>query len=361
MSAQPLWFSSHRLTVLVIGLVAGLPTAAVADPGHHGHPGKPPIAVFAGPAKRLVLCGKIHHPQQIAAKCALACVPPERWTGQWHWVAPRSKKAVCECELAAPPPQPPGPPAPPLPPPPGPRPQPPQPAPPPELFATIFEDPQFRGRSAELVVGRYDARRLGIANDSLSSLRVPQGLRVTLFEHDGFAGRSKQFGGDAPFVGKEFNDQTSSIVVEYQAVRPTPLPPSSPPPQPQAPQPQLPPPPVQIPPPPLPPPVQVPPPAEPVARAMSDQLFAKLIHHLEEASFPKAQLAALEDELRVGSKLNTRQLIKIMDVLSFPDYQVQGVVLAWPSVVDPQNVPDVLAAFTFPSHRDQVRKALKLK
>lgn len=229
------------------------------------------------------------------------------------------------------------PPPPPAPPPPAPLPQP-QPA----AVVTLFEHFQFTGQSAVLGVGSYDVHQMRLPNDSLSSLRVPPGLRVTLYEHGGFGGRALVVTTDTGDIGKAFNDLTSSVVVALVDA-----------PQPQV-QPRLPPPP--------PPPVQAPPPAEPVPQApqaMSDQLFSKLIKHMKDASFPKEQLATLGDELAVGSKLNTVQVIRVMEVLTFPDYQVKGVLLMWPSVVDPQNLPDVLAAFTFASHRDQVRKGLK--
>ncbi|MSQ82682.1 MAG: DUF4476 domain-containing protein [Myxococcales bacterium] len=63
----------------------------------------------------------------------------------------------------------------------------------------------------------------------------------------------------------------------------------------------------------------------------------------------------------------TREPIKsylidsLAQIVTFADTQVKAVVLAWPNVVDPQNLPDVLAAFTFPADRDKVRRALKGK
>jgi hypothetical protein len=48
----------------------------------------------------------------------------------------------------------------------------------------------------------------------LSSLKVPQGLKVTLYEHGTDQGRSKVFTADAAWVGDDFNDTTSAIKVE---------------------------------------------------------------------------------------------------------------------------------------------------
>jgi hypothetical protein len=77
----------------------------------------------------------------------------------------------------------------------------------------VYEDANFQGRSAALGVGRYDWGQLGIANDTLSSLKVSPGLVATLYEDTHFGGRSKIFTHDASYVGDDFNDITSSIVV----------------------------------------------------------------------------------------------------------------------------------------------------
>lgn len=81
------------------------------------------------------------------------------------------------------------------------------------MSVTVYVDANFEGVSATLDVGQYDWGQLGIPNDSLSSLRVPAGLRATLYEDTHFGGRSKTFAQDADYVGDDFNDITSSIVV----------------------------------------------------------------------------------------------------------------------------------------------------
>lgn len=87
------------------------------------------------------------------------------------------------------------------------------------LKAIIYEHGNFQGRSQELIPGSYNMASLGIPNDSLSSLKVENGLKVTLYEHE-FSGRSKMFTGDAAWVGDDFNDITSSIKVEELAPPP---------------------------------------------------------------------------------------------------------------------------------------------
>lgn len=81
--------------------------------------------------------------------------------------------------------------------------------------AIFYEHCDYQGWSSSLGPGRYDIGSMGIGNDSISSLRVPKGLRVTLFEHGGFQGRTVTFTGDVScLVQHGFNDATSSIVVE---------------------------------------------------------------------------------------------------------------------------------------------------
>lgn len=84
-------------------------------------------------------------------------------------------------------------------------------------FITIFRD-NFSGASLYLREGRYDHYELGnVDNDQLSSLKVPKGMKVTLYEHGGYKGRSLvvEQDADANFLIKnKFNDITSSIHVE---------------------------------------------------------------------------------------------------------------------------------------------------
>jgi hypothetical protein len=78
----------------------------------------------------------------------------------------------------------------------------------------IYSDRDYQGTSQELEPGRYDVNQVAIGNDRLSSLKVPSGLRVILYEHGGFQGRSKVFASDTPYVGDDFNDFASSLEIQ---------------------------------------------------------------------------------------------------------------------------------------------------
>lgn len=88
--------------------------------------------------------------------------------------------------------------------------------------ATIYEDENFQGASAELEVGQYDLGHLGISNDSLSSLKAKGGYTIILYEHSHFQGRQKVFSSaselDIAYVGNDFNDITSSITITPRVV-----------------------------------------------------------------------------------------------------------------------------------------------
>ena len=71
--------------------------------------------------------------------------------------------------------------------------------------------------TVSLEEGSYDYKDIlakGIANDQISSLRVSDGYKVTIYDDEGFKGTSKEFTSDASYVGNEMNDKTSSIKIE---------------------------------------------------------------------------------------------------------------------------------------------------
>lgn len=78
----------------------------------------------------------------------------------------------------------------------------------------IYRHVNFEGASQELDKGSYNITDLAIGNDTLSSLRVPPGMKVTLYSNAEYQGNAKVFTQDTAWVGLDFNDRTSSIKVE---------------------------------------------------------------------------------------------------------------------------------------------------
>ena len=83
--------------------------------------------------------------------------------------------------------------------------------------ATLYEHSNYGGWAVSLEEGSYDYKDIlakGIVNDQISSLRVSDGYKVTIYDDEGFKGTSKEFTSDASYVGNEMNDKTSSIKIE---------------------------------------------------------------------------------------------------------------------------------------------------
>ena len=77
----------------------------------------------------------------------------------------------------------------------------------------IYQHNNYGGSVQDLGIGSYNMGDIRIGNDVLSSLRIPAGVRVTLYQHANFKGRTRVLTDDTPSLG-DFNDQTSSIVIE---------------------------------------------------------------------------------------------------------------------------------------------------
>ena len=82
--------------------------------------------------------------------------------------------------------------------------------------ATFYVDDKYRGHAVSLAEGEYNLEQLNffnIKNDDISSLKVNNGFKVTLYDDDNFSGASKEYTSSADFVGDDFNDKTSSLKI----------------------------------------------------------------------------------------------------------------------------------------------------
>jgi hypothetical protein len=79
-------------------------------------------------------------------------------------------------------------------------------------IAFIYQNNNYGGASQALTLG-YNAGPLAIGNDVVSSVKVPRGLRVTLYEHAPGNGRTKVLTADTPSL-PDFDNITSNILVE---------------------------------------------------------------------------------------------------------------------------------------------------
>lgn len=93
----------------------------------------------------------------------------------------------------------------------------------------VFEHCDYRGYSQKLQTGDYTLSTLialGIKNDDLSSIKIPKGYEVLLFERDNFQGTPVVLTSDnasnnsaSCFAYNRFNDKVSSIKVRQQTHR----------------------------------------------------------------------------------------------------------------------------------------------
>lgn len=80
---------------------------------------------------------------------------------------------------------------------------------------SFYQDPSYVRLGSTLPAGAYDGTLLGsygVVGDDISSIKVPPGYSVTVYEHDGFEGASETLTGDHPTLST-LNDEISSLVV----------------------------------------------------------------------------------------------------------------------------------------------------
>jgi hypothetical protein len=82
-----------------------------------------------------------------------------------------------------------------------------------EVTITVYTD-RFQGASQELLPGRYRAIDLAVGNNSISSIRVPRGMRVTIQDREDKTGFSRTITTDSDLAGQRFDNNISSLMVE---------------------------------------------------------------------------------------------------------------------------------------------------
>jgi len=78
----------------------------------------------------------------------------------------------------------------------------------------FYQDGGYSGSAIALDPGAYTLRQLraaGIANDAVSSIRIPPGFTVQLYADEGFAGTLWTFTADTPLMPAAANDVMSSV------------------------------------------------------------------------------------------------------------------------------------------------------
>lgn len=88
-----------------------------------------------------------------------------------------------------------------------------------ERTVKLYPECDFRGVQRSLGPGEYQGYRMGINNDELSSLEVPRGMRVIIFQDFGFKGNSVVITSDVSCLSREWDNQASSIEIKSKSER----------------------------------------------------------------------------------------------------------------------------------------------
>ncbi|MFD5922484.1 peptidase inhibitor family I36 protein [Kitasatospora sp. NPDC058201] len=80
---------------------------------------------------------------------------------------------------------------------------------------TVYVDYDYKGKTATLKPGRHQVDPS--LNDSISSVRVPAGWTVTLYEHTDFSGEKAVLTADTARVPAALQDKASAILIEEAA------------------------------------------------------------------------------------------------------------------------------------------------
>ncbi|NTX01026.1 Vps62-related protein [Myxococcus sp. CA040A] len=88
-----------------------------------------------------------------------------------------------------------------------------------EAPVSVYSQHNFGGVRQSLRAGRYDINQLTLGNDTLRSLKVPDGFQVTLYADSGFSGQRIVLAQDTDLTGSLLNAVTSSLVVESTTSR----------------------------------------------------------------------------------------------------------------------------------------------
>lgn len=113
----------------------------------------------------------------------------------------------------------------------------------------LYEDCDFMGRAVLHGEGNYDMNNMGLANDTISSIVVPKGYSITVYEHSGFQGFAHTMNGPTmvnclssiymrPFKNWKGNISSFKITRNPLPPHPTPVILSSPTPPPKPPPPR---------------------------------------------------------------------------------------------------------------------------
>ena len=82
-------------------------------------------------------------------------------------------------------------------------------------YVTLYSDCNYRGKASKLYPGRYSLSSQNVGRNSVSSMRVPYGFKVVVYDADEPGQGSKtRYTSDMSCLGGDWNDRAASVVVE---------------------------------------------------------------------------------------------------------------------------------------------------
>jgi hypothetical protein len=81
-------------------------------------------------------------------------------------------------------------------------------------YVTLHDQCNYSGRQYTLEAGSYRTYQIKIDNDKLSSIQIPSGWKVTIYENDKFEGRSATYTSSVNCLDASWRNMASSIIVE---------------------------------------------------------------------------------------------------------------------------------------------------
>lgn len=84
----------------------------------------------------------------------------------------------------------------------------------------FYKHLNFGGYSAAFSAGSYTHNNMiarGVSNDDITSLTIPAGYEVLLYEHDNFAGATTTRTATQGWIGADWNDRVSSLIINHTA------------------------------------------------------------------------------------------------------------------------------------------------
>ncbi len=81
-------------------------------------------------------------------------------------------------------------------------------------YVTLHDQCNYSGRQYTLEAGSFRTYQIKIDNDKLSSIQIPNGWKVTIFENDKFEGRSNTYTSSVNCLDASWRNTASSIIVE---------------------------------------------------------------------------------------------------------------------------------------------------